>query len=190
MEKPYTGRATVSDSLRGFSIEIPPKRNWVAIIFMTGWLGGWLMGEIFALGIVFKAIQGQDSSFGSFFVLFWLIAWTAGGFFAFKSLLWMIAGKEVINFKDDALTVDRKGALFYTPKTYNLREVKNFEINVPTRFNGLFGTNSNSSSWNLNGEGIFKFDYGLKTIKIGEGLDEAEGRYLLEVIKNKSYIKE
>jgi len=188
MEQPYNGRATVSDARRGFSIEIPPKRNWFVIIFMTGWLGGWLMGEIFALGTIFRAIHGQDTSFGSFFVLFWLIAWTAGGFFAFKSLLWMIAGKEIIIFNDDALTVDKKGALFYTRKTYNLREVKNFDINIISRFNGPFG-NNNSSSWTLNGEGIFKFDYGLKTIKMGEGLDEAEGRYLLEVIKNKSFIK-
>jgi hypothetical protein len=185
MEIPYKGRATVSELRRGFSISIPSKRNWFIIVFMTGWLGGWLMGEIFALGIVFGLIQGQDTDFGSFFVIFWLIAWTAGGFFAIKSLLWMIGGKEILIFEDNALTIDKKGFLFYSPKTYNLKEVKNFEINFPARFNGLFGNNSNRS-WNINGEGILKFDYGLKTIKFGEGLDEAEGKYLLEMIKNKT----
>ena len=49
METPYAGRATINDIYNGVEITIPAKRNPFIIIFLSFWLCGWLMGEIFAL---------------------------------------------------------------------------------------------------------------------------------------------
>ncbi len=191
MEKPYSGRAKVFETIKGLSIEIPPKRNWFLIIFMTGWLGGWLMGEFAVLGMLSGLFGGGiGESFGGFFALFWLIAWTAGGFFAIRSWLWMIAGKEIISFDRNELKISKKAALLYSPKTYDLKEVKNFSLNPTLSSNSVFGANYNKDFWSLGSNGIFKFDYGYKTIMIANGLDEAEGRHILEKIKAKNLIKE
>lgn len=189
MERPYSGRAKINESIRGFSIEISPKRNWFVIIFLTGWLGGWLMGELFALGAVTGFLGDSFESAGSFFILFWLIAWTAGGFFAIRTWLWMIAGKEIISFENYELKINKKGALLYSPKIYDLREVKNFALNPSSGSDNFFGMNSNKDMWNLGSNGIFKFDYGFKTIKIANGLDEAEGRFILDKIREKNLLK-
>jgi hypothetical protein len=203
MERPYSGRAKIYDSIRGFKIEIPAKKNWFLIIFLTGWLGGWLLGELFALTVVFGnifgfAFGGFDgfgnadkglAAFGFFFVLFWLIAWSAGGFFTIRTWLWMIAGKEILTFDSNELKIEKKGTYAASPKTYDLREVKNFQLNPISNSNSIFGNNSNRNIWNLGGDGVLKFDYGFKTIQIASGIDEAEGRYLLEKIKSKKFIK-
>jgi hypothetical protein len=189
MERPYSGRALINETIQGLSIEIPAKRNWFAIIFLTAWLGGWLIGELFALGFLISGIIGKiGDSFGSLFILFWLIGWTVGGFFAIRSWLWMVAGKEILSFESNELRIEKKAALLYSPKIYDLTEVKNFALNPNTNSDNLFGMSS-KDVWNLSNNGIFKFDYGLKTIKIANGLDEAEGRFILEKIKAKNLIK-
>ena len=190
MEKPYSGRAKIFDTARGFKIEIPAKKNWFMIIFMTGWLGGWVMGELFALGAVTGFLGDSFESAGSFFILFWLIAWTSGGFFAIRTWLWMIAGKEILSFNRNELIIQKKGAFLVSPKTYDLREIKNFQINSISSSNSFFGNNSNRNMWNIGGDGVLKFDYGLKTIQIASGIDEAEGKYLLGKIKSKLFIME
>lgn len=188
MERPFSGRAKINETIGGFSIEIPPNRNWFVIIFLTGWLGGWVMGELFALGAITGFLGDGFESAGSFFILFWLIAWTVGGFFAIRTWLWMIAGKEIISFNSNELRIDKRGAFFYSPKVYDLREVKNFALNPSNNFDNFFGMNSNRDMWSLGSNGIFKFDYGFKTIKIANGLDEAEGRFILEKIKEKNLL--
>lgn len=38
--------------------------------------------------------------------------------------------------------------------------------------------------------GVLKFDYGLKTLKFAGGIDEAEGRLLIETLRINSNFKE
>ncbi len=70
------------------------KRNWFIIIFVGAWLGAWVIGELVALGAVTGLFGGNP---GGLFIMFWLIAWTVGGFFAFKTFLWNLKRKEIIN---------------------------------------------------------------------------------------------
>jgi hypothetical protein len=204
MERPYSGRAKIYDSIKEFKIEMTVKKNWLVIIFLTGWLGGWLVGELFALGYVFSNILGfafggldENSNggritlvFGFFFVLFWLIAWSVGGFFAIRSWLWMISGKEILTFDSNELKIEKKGIFQTSLKIYDLREIRNFQLNPISNNNSLYGKYPKRDIWNLGGDGVLKFDYGFKTIKFGSEIDEAEGRYLLEVIRSKEFIKE
>ncbi len=188
MERPYSGRATLNENLREFSIEIPAKRNWFVVIFLTAWLGGWVMGELFAIAALTGFLGDTVEIAGSFFILFWLIGWTVGGYFAIRTWLWMIAGKEIISFDNNELRITKKGALLYSPKVYDLREVKNFALNPNTNADFSFGIFSKNGRWWPENNGIFKFDYGLKTIKIANDLDEAEGRFILEKIKEKNLL--
>ena len=190
MEKPYSGRAVLQESIRDLVIEIPSKKNWFVIIFMVGWLGGWLLGEIAALGFLIGVFVGDEQVFASFFIFFWLIAWTAGGFFAMRAVFWMISGKEIISFRSTELMVQKKGMLLSKPKTYDLNEVKNFSVNANSGIDTIFGNIDRTNPWNTGNQGMFKFDYGLKTIRFGNGIDEAEARFLLEKIRSKKLLRE
>ena len=63
MEKPYKGRAIVEDKITGLRIIIPSRKNWFVILFVGAWLGGWLMGEISALGILITALGRSPAGF-------------------------------------------------------------------------------------------------------------------------------
>jgi len=50
----------------------------------------------------------------------------------------------------------------------------------------LFAQKNVGDFWGLTG-GKLRFDYGMKTIKFGIGLDEAEARYLIQEITKNGY---
>ena len=101
MEKPYKGRAKINETIREFIIEVPSRKNWFIIIFMSLWLGGWFLGEVSVIGILTGMFGNNEGEFATPFLLFWLSGWTIGGFFAIRLLLWMIAGKEIISFSNN-----------------------------------------------------------------------------------------
>ena len=133
MEQPYKGRAIIQDNLTDMHIIIPTKKNWFIIIFLGAWLGGWLMGEMVVSRMLITQLADNPAGL---FVLFWLIAWTAGGFFAIRTFLWMVKGKEIITVGQNILKIDRKGSLFFKSKLYNLDQVK--YIRVQDDFSNMF----------------------------------------------------
>jgi len=186
MEKPYKGRATIQDNITDLQIIIPAKRNWFIIIFIGAWLCGWLMGEVFALGAVIGLLGGNPASL---FILFWLIAWTVGGFFAFRTLLWTFKGKEIVTVGQGRLTIDKKGVLFYKPKTYDLNEVRNVRVQDENPgFNSPFGRRTDFGTFNSGG--TIRFDYGLQTVKFASGIDEAEAKYIIAKLTERRLLTE
>ncbi|MDH7459799.1 hypothetical protein QEG73_00875 [Chitinophagaceae bacterium 26-R-25] len=187
MEKPYKGRATIQDNFTDLQITIPAKRNWFTIIFLAVWLGGWLTGEIFALVMV-TGLFGKNPA--GFFILFWLVGWTVGGFFAFRTFIWNVMGKEIITVGQGQLMVAKKGAFFFKPKDYDLNEVKNIRVKDDTSgFDGLF-SGQRSEFWLFNNGGVIRFDYGLQTIKIAGGIDEAEAKFIISKLKDQHVLTE
>ena len=172
MEKPYNGRATILDNFTDLQIIIPAKRNWFIILFIGAWLGGWIMGELFALGAVTGLLRGNPASL---FILFWLIAWTVGGFFAFRTFIWNLRGKEIITAGQNMLTIDKKGALLFKPKVYDLNQVKNIRVQEDNL--GFGGRRNDFGAFNLGG--TIRFDYGLQTVKFGKTESTRQKQVLL-----------
>ena len=155
MEMPYKGRATIQDNFADLQIIIPAKRNWFVVIFIAAWLGGWLMGEVFALGEVTGLLQGNPASL---FILFWLVAWTVGGFFVFRTLLWNLTGKEIITVGQGRLSLDKRGLLLFKPKVYDLNEVRNVRVQDDNLGSGGFlgGRRNDLGAFNMGG--TIRFD--------------------------------
>lgn len=187
MEGLYSGRAILNETFNELEIIIPAKKNWFAIIFLGAWLGGWAIGEIFATGALISMI-GEGIEFPVFFIFFWLCGWTVGGFLAIKTFIWNLIGKELISFAQGQLTIAKKGSLFSKSITFeinNIKKIRAQEVEIPfgsrnggrTSFGGLNGSN-----------GTIRFDYGLKTVKFADGIDEAEANFILEKLKIKKII--
>ena len=140
----------------------------------------------FALTMVFS-FDGDGDNFPQLFTAVWLIGWTLGGFYAIKTLIWMIFGKEIITFSTGQFSINRSGALLEKIKTYDLNEAKDFRINATEDENGIsFGGNTRRRS--VIEPSVIHFDYGLKTLKFGIGIDEAEAKFLLTQLKQKGFL--
>ena len=179
METPYGGRATINPTFDGLEIIIPAKRNLFVVAFLGFWLCGWLFGELFVLGAI---LSGGIPTGPGLFMLVWLGMWTVGGLFAISVFWWMIRGQEVITFGRGQLTIEKHGLLFSKPKTYDLNEVKKVRVQESMPYPACGRRTDFSGYANA---GTIRFDYGLKTVQVANGIDEAEANYILEQLKVK-----
>ena len=180
MEQPYHGRALLNETYDGLEIIIPTKKNWALITFLGVWLGGWAIGELVTIVAMLGFIGGHASS-GNFFLLFWISGWTIGGLFAFKTFLWSLAGKEIINFSQGYLNVEKKNMLLSKPKMYDIKEMKRIRVLEENNNDAFWGTRNTLGS--LNANGTIRFDYGMQTVKIAGAIDEVEANYILGKLK-------
>lgn len=186
METPYTGRATVTDNFDHLEIAIPAKKNGFIVLFLGFWLCGWVFGEVTAITSLLPGSNGAPH----LFMIVWLGGWTVGGIFALRIFLWLLFGKEMITAGQGTITVSRKYALFNKPKTYDLKECKNFRTEDEGdmfAWNG-FGQRRRSNINNFSDQGTIRFDYGMKTVKFGAGLDVVEADHLLQKLKDKKIL--
>ena len=181
IEETSNGKATITfDGLR-LKIQIPSKKNWFIIIFMIAWMGGWLMGELSAI----RQIENEVDSF----LIFWLIGWTLGGGFAIAVIIWSLLGHEVITIDNQTLQIENKILNFkILRKEYELKSLKKLELNPRQTMTDFFAQKKIGEFWGMTG-GKIKFDYGMKTIKFGIGIDDVEAQYLINEIAKKGYYK-
>jgi hypothetical protein len=179
MEKPYGGRATLNPAFDGMEIVIPAKKNILIMAFMGFWLCGWLFGEVVVLGML---LGGEALGGAAIFMLAWLGAWTVGGLYAMSIFWWMFRGREVITVTPGRLTIEKRGSLFFRTKTYDPNEIKKVRVQEALPYN-VWGRYSDVGGFfNI---GIIRFDYGLKTVQMAGGIDEAEAHHIIEQLKSR-----
>ena len=183
MEQPYAGRAIISDTYDTFTITIPSKKYWFAVVFLTVWLTGWTFGETQVFNQLIHGTPPKDGGF--IFMVVWFIGWTIGGLAAFRVFIWQLMGAEILTFTNGQLTVDNKWLLFDGVKTYDLREVKNFRVESRTAIEELSGRRQRRAVME---NGIILFDYGMKTAHIGMGIDEPEAAFLVKRLKERRFV--
>jgi len=188
-EKPYTSKY---DGTK-LTITIPGKRNWFQVLFLGFWLTVWAFGEITVCRIIaagiFTLITGNipaENITGilaiSLFVLLWISGWTLGGTVAISNFLWQITGKEIIEVSKDILSIRYKIFSFGKPKEYPFQYIKNLR-SIPVIERDFWGRRKNSWWWGKK-TGAIAFDFGAKTIHFGSECNEAEGKMILNEIRN------
>jgi len=188
IEQPFSGRATLDFNGRSLKISIPSRKNAFIILFFCVWLVGWFFGEKSALTEILRS----ENIAANGFLLFWLIGWTIGGLFALAILLWTAFGEEIITFDDRILQVGKGFFNFsFRTKKYETKHLKNLVLNPSSGgdINSLFSQKKIGDFWGITG-GKISFDYGMKTIKFGIGIDEAEARHIISEIKRLNLYKE
>jgi hypothetical protein len=162
-------RSRIHDGPEGLVIEIPSRLHVFTALFLTAWLGGWAVGELTAGS---SLLSFDFRSPGSWFMLFWLLGWTLGGAFAAFQVLWMIGGQERVTLRPDALVLKK-----------NLSLVSRLRVGEETS-----GSLLRRQAWQTPGpktSGLVAFDYGARTIRFGESIDEAEARILVDRLKQR-----
>lgn len=151
--QPEPVRFQAESTTEGLRVVIPVIRNWGTLLFILAWLGGWTIGETNVGGQLF----GPDGKTPSLFLVFWLVCWTIAGLFAFGTVLWQLAGREILTANSSALVHRVEVFGVGVSRSYGAAHIKNLRA---------FGS----------GHGHIAFDYGAKTIRIGSSLEEAEAR--------------
>lgn len=183
IETPHAGRATITKEGNSLDISIPTSKNWFSIIFLGAWLGGWYMGETSAIDQVFN---DNSESFSSWFLIFWLIGWTVGGVFFIGIFLWLIGGRETVSIDNGEMTIGREILGIGNYKTYKITDIRYLTLN-PRLDKDQWG--QSRDKYLLKG-GLIEFDYGLRTIKFASGIDMAEARHLIAILKTNINFKE
>lgn len=126
IESPSNGRAKIFKNGNTIEVQIPAKKNWFIIIFLTAWLGGWFMGETFVISTLFF---GETPLFANVFLLFWLTGWTVGGLFCISILLWSIVGQEIVRAENGVIEIGRQIFSLKKSKKYHINDVRQLAIN-------------------------------------------------------------
>ncbi|MRW92097.1 hypothetical protein GJ699_19050 [Duganella sp. FT80W] len=172
--QPQPARFHAETTIEGLRVVIPASRNWFIMLFLVAWLGGWTIGETNVAGQLLN--PGDKTPSG--FLLFWLAGWTLGGLFAVGTVLWQLAGREILIANSLALTHRFEVFGVGVSRSYGASDIKHLrttEYSPPPTMNQramlppFFGS----------GHGPIAFDYGARTIRIGSSLEEAEAKSLL-----------
>jgi hypothetical protein len=184
IETPSKGRAKIFKNGNNLEVQIPTRKNWFIIIFMTVWMGGWFMGE---MSVITTLLSGDAPIFANAFLLVWLAAWTMGGLLCITILFWSLVGQEIIKVENGVAEIGKQIFSLKRSRKYHINEIRHLAVN-PTFDNNIWGMGY-QNFYGLKG-GSIKFDYGMKTLKFGSGIDEAEGRLMIETLKLNSNFKE
>lgn len=172
--QPQSARFYAETTTDGLRAVVPASRNWLTMLFLLVWLGAWVAGETSAIDQLLNAKDGAPPAF----LLFWLAGWTLGGIFAFTSLAWQLAGREILTA--NALALTHRVEIFGVgiSRTYQASDIKDLRttessgspaLNRWATFPPFFGS----------AHGLIAFDYGARTIRLGVSLDEAEAKMLV-----------
>ncbi len=187
IERPYPAKAAIEKTMRGIKIDIPAPKEPFAILFLLVWMFFWAIGEYTAINSLFKSSELASSGF----LMFWIAGWTFGGFSAMRVIIYMLFGKEHLVFEDGQLRVFRSYYIFSRKKVYSIGSITNFSLNDD------FSQSESPWKVRLGGKdddskktGALKFDYGMKTIEVGDNIEEPEARYLIQILQEANVLKE
>jgi hypothetical protein len=193
-EEPPKSRYRFRNESNSFVISIPSKKNWFMILFLGFWLIAWCVGEFTALATIFggavlgiagglgPSVKGTGLAAGGVFLVAWLGAWTVGGAFAIYIWLWQLKGVEEISFSPQALAIANKVPGWTREKSYRMENVKALRL-APYHFSPM-DPSRGMEFWGITG-GLLAFDYGSSTVRCGKGIEEAEAKEILGVLRQR-----
>ena len=165
----YQGRARISQIGACTQIVISARKNYFLIVVWSLFLVVWSLGEIL---IIWLLVKGPDRSLG------FPSVWTLFGALFLWSLAEVLIGKEIIEASPAKMRIQNTVGRFSTSKDYPSNQIENLRLNTKPPF-FPFKTTTDS----ILGKRMLAFDIGEDTVQFARGINEAEAKYILEVLK-------
>lgn len=168
-------RFEVEQTAGGERIRVRIRRNVFALLFLPVWLVLWTIGGIAAMTELARG--------GEPFLAVWLCFWAVAELAVILSLAWLIWGAELIGVIGGDLEIGQRLFGLTRSRLYRGRDVRDLAaaeappFYAQTQFAIPFMM---KPRW-----GAVKFNYGGRTIFIAQGLDEAEGRMIVERLRRR-----
>lgn len=167
-------RFTVDSSQSGEPIRIRPRWPIFPTIFLTFWLSAWTFGGVMAISQLLQQF--------SIFLALWLCGWLAGWIFAAASLFWIFFGAEILSVQGSDLLILHQTPVWSRRRLFEGTRIRHLKPSPQTpfavRMNAFIGFGNSSS-------GSIQFDYGPRTVFAASGLDEAEARMIIDILKRR-----
>ena len=157
-------------------IRIKAQRNVFLMLFLLLWLGGWTVGGISAMTALSKSANP--------FLVFWLGGWALGWVFAAVTVGWMMSGAEILRVVGSDLEINYR--LFGVTRGKLLRGIDIRDLSACAPPLPLYGRyQMNLPFLSASKSGCVRFSYGARTIYAGAGLDESEGRLIVDRLRQR-----
>ena len=171
--QPLARRSTWREGTAGRELVVPVRRNWVVLVVVPVWLTLWIGGIV---GVAGQVSSGRARGGEAGFFEVWLAVAVAGTATVVYAWLWNAIGREVVGLRPGLLVIRRDVAGFGFSREYSLGDVRHLRVSVPPSDAGRW-----SSPLRFGREpGVLAFDHGARTVRFGEGLEEAEASLVLE----------
>ncbi len=156
-------------------IVVKAQRNWFFIPFLSFWLVMWTIGGI---AVITQLFGGGEQSL---FLIVWLAFWAVGWAFGASWLGWQLNGKTILAVDQGALVYRWRMPFVSRAKHYDASQIRNLAGSEQGGFFAVFAIMQPAYPPFYPAQtGSVKFDYGGRTIRIVPGLDESEGRLIVE----------
>ncbi len=145
---------------------IPSRKEWSLLMFLPIWLMFWAFAFTFEFSTMVE---------GGPFILIWGLV----GLSSILSLLWMLLGKEVVKVDYDLFHIRRQIWGVGHTRSFDCASISN--LRVVDRPRVRRGRASIGMIYRM--DGPITFDYGAKTYRFGDGVEEAEARMIVTRIQ-------
>lgn len=163
-------RFEIEQGLGGERIRVRARRNVFPLLFLPVWLAMWSFAGVTTVGQFLRT--------GEPFLGFWLLGWAAGELAVVFAWCWMLWGAELIGVTGGDLDVGQRLFGFTRSRLYRGRDIRNLSASEAAPFRAQAQLHV---PFLMRGRsGAVKFGYGGRTIRFAQGLDEAEGRLIVE----------
>jgi hypothetical protein len=173
------GQAEIKRLEGCLKIVIPSAKNAFLIMGMLVSPLVTIFGIIFLGGIL---VYGDIGSAIGILIIF-LLLWIAIGALNFVILAWNLAGEETITIDSSELKAEKAVIGLHFRKAFYMRDIDGVRV-VPQ----AAGLLSYYEDYYFINAGRIAFDYGMKTYRFGQGLNEVEAGQLLKMIKESGYL--
>jgi hypothetical protein len=160
-------------------LRIPMRRSWFTLLFLSFWLCMWTIG---GLGQLATAIRHMNPASIPF-----LIIWVLGWLFAASTIVAQVGGSEIVRVVGRDLEISRGVGPLRRRKLYRgdlIRYLDSSDPN-PMGWPSFLAGGLKEGPLSRPRSGAIKFDYGADTIYAAGGVDEADGRTIVEWLRPK-----
>jgi hypothetical protein len=191
--EPFSPRYTTTEGHDGLTVIIPARRNWLLILVVSFWLTMWVsMGVTVALVAlsIASAISTVVAPSAYPFIVFgvlWSLVWLVATFWVLRSVAWSVGGREVVLVNEQALTTQRRIGPWPAGRRYEYAAEHIGDLRVDAGMGGSRGSIAYPRRrWGTaSGAGGVAFDYGARTRRFGESLDEAEAKQIVALFQER-----
>lgn len=194
MSQPTPTHYTVEDQGNSQRFIIPSRKIWFVIATTGFGVLIWTIGSIilaFFLPALFSSILNPPDAeeigvlhiIIAAIILAMLVFWAFLGVFIVRIFLWHIGGKEIIDVTPQSIKLCRQIFNLGRTKVYHAEGIKNLRFAPPSKAPNLSDTAVDPYGISLTIDWL-AFEYNnTKTIWFASGIDEAEAKHLLDIIK-------
>jgi len=169
-------KSRIEERPEGLCIVIPARRQTYMLFVLPVWLVFWALGE----GAALRGLLNRDESTAipNAFWIVWLVPWTLGGIQTLVTWLWMVAGQERIVLGPYLLS--------HRYELFGVGRTREFAL---TDIRGLHVSSEPKREWPRRPRvftgGVIVLESKARPFRFGAGIDIAEGRMIVERLKER-----